>query len=760
MLPRDHPDWVVQSKHIRRAIKMAKNTMPGPDGIPALAYKALGDLAVDTLFDVYAVLSSEDAEAELAAAYSQLSTEEAHGFNHSLLCLLPKTPTGSDEQHGTFFHPGDTRPLNISNVDNRLLASAARLAWEPILEKWASSFQKGFLKGRSMIHNIIDVDWHAMTVSLKCPRGALLLFDFKAAFPSVSHPFLLNCLHELGLPREAMNFIKSLYSHNKCWIRMQGQDFPGFCMHGGVRQGCPLSPLLFAVCVDILLRTIVHELPDCICRAFADDIAAVITDWDSQGPILERIFWDFQLISNLGLNVNRTICIPLWCHGKEEIQGLLAQQVPTWAQIHLDTKGKYLGFIIGPGKSAGSWDKPFKKYKDRVSRWSRAGGGMQYAAMAYNVFALSTLLYIAQLEPVPNFVVKEERKQVVSMFPGPGNWLTPEDARFLRENFSLAKSAQPLSLVARAAKLRVSALGCHFGCHQIRGRQLRRLGQDNVHARHHALANAMSSTSFTDRIIHWNKWYKHNYCSVLVENINFPKGKGITTSSIYASITSQNDHWSEEQVDKIKCEFQRAAIRAIKAKEAPNRVARIRHKVERWQGVPYGLFGLPGHSSPLIARHLALLAKIATPRVHAAVFTTLWNGWCSHRRFQQRQKSSNVCLFLCGGAAEDSLEHYCRCPIVMRVATHTFRFSYPREGALNLWLLNSRWLDDAGNLLSLGLLTYGVYMAFNTIRHHSITSSLDAYHCIIQHCKQGAFGHSPSMSHLDSRWQSPVSYII
>lgn len=117
---------------------------------------------------------------------------------------------------------------------------------------------------------------------------------------------------------------------------------------------------------------------------------------------------------------------------------------------------------------------------------------MQYAATAYNVFALSTLLYIAQLEPVPEFVLKEERKQVVKMFPGPGAWIIPEDAWFLKECFFLARSAQPLSLVARAAKLRVAALGWHFGCNHVTRRQLRRLGDDNIHARHHSLSAAVS----------------------------------------------------------------------------------------------------------------------------------------------------------------------------------------------------------------------------------------------------------------------------
>ena len=349
--------------------------MPGPDGIPAQAYKALGPLAVDVLYNVFDTLSGDDAVEKLVAAYEGMSPEQSHEFNLSILCLLPKKPTGVDETLGTYFHPKDTRPLSISNVDNRLLASAARVAWEPILERWVSKCQRGFLKGRVMLQNVIDVDWVAMTVSLKSEHGALVLFDFRAAFPSVSHPFLMKCLELLGLPQEAMNFIRTMYNSNKCYVRLQGHDFPGFSLHGGVRQGCPLSPLLFAVCVDILLRMIVHVVSDCTCKAFADDIAAILTDWWKQGPLLERVFHEFEQISSLSLNISKTVCIPLWVKGVGEVGTKTPQLIPRWATICADVKGTYLGFVVGPGKSTGSWDKPLQTFKDRVGRWSRIGGG-------------------------------------------------------------------------------------------------------------------------------------------------------------------------------------------------------------------------------------------------------------------------------------------------------------------------------------------------------------------------------------------------
>ena len=90
---------------------------------------------------------------------------------------------------GEYYRGEDTRQLALVNVDNRIIASAARHAWEPVLNKFISQAQQGFLKGRQMLNNIICRDHDAMTVSLRHKKGMLVLFDFKAAFPSVSHEF-------------------------------------------------------------------------------------------------------------------------------------------------------------------------------------------------------------------------------------------------------------------------------------------------------------------------------------------------------------------------------------------------------------------------------------------------------------------------------------------------------------------------------------------------------------------------------------------
>ena len=94
--------------------------------------------------------------------------------------------------------------------------------------------QRGFLRGRSMLANIIEIDEAAMTISLKEKYGGLVLFDFTAAFPSESHEFLFQTLEHLGMPRKELNLLKMLYDNNKCEISFQGNTTQGFDILAGM----------------------------------------------------------------------------------------------------------------------------------------------------------------------------------------------------------------------------------------------------------------------------------------------------------------------------------------------------------------------------------------------------------------------------------------------------------------------------------------------------------------------------------------------
>ena len=85
--------------------------------------------------------------------------------------------------------------------------------------------------------------------------------------------------------------------------------FKSFTSESGVRQGCPLSGILFAMAIDFLLRRIHNalKLGHGVVRGYADDTAVVIEDFIRDLPFLCRLFCDFEKISGLAGAQSRLI---------------------------------------------------------------------------------------------------------------------------------------------------------------------------------------------------------------------------------------------------------------------------------------------------------------------------------------------------------------------------------------------------------------------------------------------------------------------
>jgi len=760
--------WRITRPAIKRAIDSSRDSMPGPDCIPAKAYKILGGFAGEVLYDAAMALGTGSHGDLFREAYADRCPEGVHDFNLSLLCCLPKKPHGIDPEHGEFYAGEDTRPLAIVNTDNRIIASAARLVWEPILATYISNMQQGFIKHRQMMNNLIDVDFHAMTVSLTMPNGALLFFDFKAAFPSVAHRFLMNSLRAIGLPEHALSLIRSLYDSNKCDISYKGSIYEGFGMFCGVRQGCPLSPLLFAASVDVLLRMLQKRLPLGTFRAFADDIGAVLTDWQSEGPLAETTFSEFAGMSGLDLNIKKTLCIPLWEDGVKDITRTLRESNRDWQDLCVTDHGTYLGFVQGPARCNKSWEKPLRKYRDRCYSWGGVGAGLQFSTVAYNTFAFSTLSYISQLEVPPVEAAAAEQRGLRAMLPGPNagpneHWCTGRDATYLKELYGQAKSFHSLSVVSRASMLRV--------LHTLNStRKASRSRTASIHDMHNVLSRLRAQTDYIHRGHNWRGWYDKAYVSTLVQNERQLAEAGISTETVLADIAGTPRPWDEKTRARQKAVFQKQVSRAIKLAEQPNGIYRIRHKLSRWfdkdrnrrdsTSIGFKLAGTPQHIATRCFRNLQMLPSLVPPRICAAVLRTIFNGWCTARRFQKRRTTLNRCLLGCGADAEDSIEHYCCCPAVQDTLWCKLRLRFHGGRALSYWMMNEESDVHHDHLRGVAIIVYAAYMATNTYRKRGRASYQTARDAVGQFIIQGVSGHAGASEFVDNRWNAAGSHIV
>ena len=179
----------------------------------------------------------------------------------------------------------------------------------------------------------------------------------------MDHQFIWDTLEKAGIPMHFILAILALHHQNKHFIKMQGRFYHGPEVFSGVRQGCPLSAIIFAICADVLLIRVQRALKnDEIVKVFADDTAVVIHDYAVSVPTLAFIFKEFEQISGLALNMKKTTFIPMWPIGDtKSFRNLFTETCPLWKEVRIDMKAKYLGFQIGPGAGTSTWSAPITK---------------------------------------------------------------------------------------------------------------------------------------------------------------------------------------------------------------------------------------------------------------------------------------------------------------------------------------------------------------------------------------------------------------
>lgn len=118
--------------------------------------------------------------------------------------------------------------------------------------------QSGFIPGHSTSHNIRTFFSALHQIEPKVPTAAIFL-DATKAFDSLECPFLFTLLPRLGFSPNFIKLIGLLYTNPTARLRVNGMISEPFSITRGTHQGCPLSPLLFAVAMEPLAATPLFE---------------------------------------------------------------------------------------------------------------------------------------------------------------------------------------------------------------------------------------------------------------------------------------------------------------------------------------------------------------------------------------------------------------------------------------------------------------------------------------------------------------------
>jgi hypothetical protein len=83
----------------------------------------------------------------------------------------------------------------------------------------------------------------------------LHFIDFEKAFDSVHQETMWRILKSYGIPGKVVSIIKSLYEGSECKVRHGGTESNKFTVKSGVQQGCILSPFLFLIVMDFVMKS-------------------------------------------------------------------------------------------------------------------------------------------------------------------------------------------------------------------------------------------------------------------------------------------------------------------------------------------------------------------------------------------------------------------------------------------------------------------------------------------------------------------------
>uniref|UniRef100_A0A8C5N0D2 Reverse transcriptase domain-containing protein n=1 Tax=Leptobrachium leishanense TaxID=445787 RepID=A0A8C5N0D2_9ANUR len=299
------------------------------------------------------------------------------------------------------------RPISLINTDLKLFTKILSLRLDRLLGDLIHPDQVGFIPNRQAFENTrktADLIWYASTHKIP---SLFISLDAEKAFDRAEWPFLFSLLKHLGFPPAYLAAVQALYSSPSAQVVIPGTDMIPFNVRNGTRQGCPLSPALFALFLEPLLqhirldpsiRGILIQGSEYKLSAYADDVLLSISQPLSSLPKVLQKLSDFAWLSGYKINMDKSEAIPI--HIAEGDTSLIRSYFPVVVSL---TSIKYLGIHLStdPGQLYDVNYAPLlSQIKRDLENWDKYAISWMGRIYCIKMTVLPRLLYFFQALPI------------------------------------------------------------------------------------------------------------------------------------------------------------------------------------------------------------------------------------------------------------------------------------------------------------------------------------------------------------------------
>lgn len=272
-------EYMTNLENIEKAIKTRNwNSAAGVDGLDYTVYKEGGREAAKVIRKIIKiVLKNKRAPVQ---------------FKSSRTVFVYKK---GDEDN-----PRNWRPLSISNAMYRIFTVIMSRYVMDLNKRHCviNEAQKGFMEGMNgTVENILTV----MELFHDAQRSNKSLYitamDFQNAFGSVNHEYMVNVLRSKGMPEDFTRIVEDIYTGSNTRLEMMEGMSQQIDIKKGMKQGCPLSPLLFNLSLDPLIRDLEnrkewgYKIGDdsFTVQGYADDIILISRSEEGMNNLIKRV---------------------------------------------------------------------------------------------------------------------------------------------------------------------------------------------------------------------------------------------------------------------------------------------------------------------------------------------------------------------------------------------------------------------------------------------------------------------------------------
>ena len=283
--------------------ELPSHKAPGPDGFTGLFYKLAWDIIKPDIMNA------------MNAFWAQDARSLCH-LNGAYMILLRKKENPEAI--------ADYRPISLVHSFAKLVTKCLARRLSTVLPQLVQPNQSAFIQGRCIHDNFRSVSLACKSIYAKRSPCILLKIDIAKAFDTVAWTFLLEVLQHMGFGLRWRNWLSALLASSNTRILLNGRVGRRICHARGLRQGDPLSPMLFVIVMEVLnlfLRwlerrgslTPIRGLDGRRVSLYADDLVLFVAPLEADLLVVRAALNIFGLASGLLTNLDKTMAIPIHC---------------------------------------------------------------------------------------------------------------------------------------------------------------------------------------------------------------------------------------------------------------------------------------------------------------------------------------------------------------------------------------------------------------------------------------------------------------